>query len=180
MSSIKNYIYQAVLYATNHLINKLPCHKLRLWWYRTIWRLSVGHRSYILLGTTFDARGNFMLGNGSVINQNCRMDNRGGITIGDNVSISADVIVLTADHDPNSPTFEGRMRPVTIQDLAFVGTRAMILPGITVGKGGVVAAGSVVTKDVQPFTIVAGVPAKPIGTRATDLNYSLDYGRLFF
>ena len=161
------------------MVNKVPSHKMRNWWYRKIWRLAIGTRSYIFLGTTFDARGNFAIGGGSVINQNCRMDNRGGITIGDNVSISADVIILTADHDPNSPTFDGRTRSVAIQDFAFVGTRAMILPGVTLGKGAVVAAGSVVTKDVKPFTIVGGVPARPIGVRTTHLDYSLDYGRLF-
>ncbi len=180
MSNVRNFVYQVLLYVTNHLVNKAPSHFFRLGWYRKIWRLAVGTRSYIFLGTTFDSRGNFTLGNGSVINQNCRMDNRGGITIGRNVSISAEVVVLTADHDPNSPTFEGRTHPVVIHNYAFVGTRAMILPGVTVGKGAVVAAGAVVTKDVQPFTIVAGIPAKVIGSRTTQLDYNLDYGRLFF
>ena len=56
----------------------------------------------------------------------------------------------------------------------------MVLPGVTVGEGSVIAAGSVVTKDVEPYTIVAGVPAARIGIRSANLTYTLDYGRLFF
>jgi acetyltransferase-like isoleucine patch superfamily enzyme len=120
------------------------------------------------------------MGKNSVINQKCRLDNRGFITIGDNVSISAEVCILTADHDPQSRDFSGTIRPVTIEDYVFIGTRAMILPGVTLAKGSFIAAGAVVTKNVEPFTIVAGVPAKPIGKRRTDLDYSAHYERLFF
>ena len=127
----------------------------------------------------FDTRRGFKMGCNSVVNQNCRMDNRGGICIGDNVSISAEVCILTADHDLNSPDFVGRPRPVTIEDYVFIGTRAMILPGVILAKGSAVAAGSVVTRNVEPYTIVAGVPARPIGTRVQNLQYEIDYGRLF-
>jgi maltose O-acetyltransferase len=67
---------------------------------------------------------------------------------------------------------------VVIEDHAWLGTRAMVLPGVTVGRGAVVAAGAVVTKDVPPYTIVGGVPARVIGQRTTDLRYQFDYFRL--
>jgi acetyltransferase-like isoleucine patch superfamily enzyme len=60
---------------------------------------------------------------------------------------------------------------VLIEDYVFIGTRAMILPGVILGKGCAVAAGAIVTKSVVPFTIVAGVPAKPIGHRVENLEY---------
>ena len=128
----------------------------------------------------FDTRGKFTLGDNSIINQKCRLDNRGILTIGNNVSISAEVCILTADHDIQSPDFRGYEQPVIIEDYVFVGTRAMILPGVILGKGAVVAAGAVVTRSVEPYTIVAGVPARPIGTRQTELDYTHLYDRLFF
>lgn len=127
----------------------------------------------------FDTRKNFILGENSVINQKCRLDNRGKIKIGNNVSISAEVCILTADHDLQCSYFTGRNSTVKIDDYVFIGTRAMILPGISLGRGSAIAAGAVVTKDVSPYTIVAGIPARPIGIRSTNLKYTISYGRLF-
>jgi len=98
-----------------------------------------------------------------------------GLYIGSNVSISEGTAIFTLEHDPNSPTFDNRGAPVRIADYVFLGARAIVLPGVTIGEGAVVGAGAVVTRDVAPFTIVAGVPAKPIGQRSRDLAYSLDY-----
>ena len=128
----------------------------------------------------FDSKGTFHIGNNSVINQKCRLDNRSGIWIGDNVSISAETCILTADHDIQTSDFAGRSRPVIIEDYVFIGTRAIILPGVTLGKGAVIAAGAIVTKSVEPFTIMAGVPARPIGVRNNELNYETHYPRLFY
>jgi maltose O-acetyltransferase len=66
----------------------------------------------------------------------------------------------------NDPLFREVLAPVTIADHVWIGSRAMILPGITVGEGAVVAAGAVVTRNVEPYTVVAGVPACPISTRS--------------
>ena len=70
-------------------------------------------------------------------------------------------------HDPLFPEV---LAPVTVCDYAWVGSRAMILPGVTVGEGAVVAAGAVVTRDVAPYSVVAGVPARPVGTRSRKPN----------
>jgi maltose O-acetyltransferase len=142
-------------------------------------RFSIANKSVIFMGCKFDCKGGFSMGKNSVINADCSLDCRGGISIGDNVSISKAVNIITADHDLNSPQFEGRQKPVIIEDYVWIGTRAMILPGCTIGKGAVVAAGAVVTKNVPAFSVIAGVPARIIKSRITDLDYTLYYRRLF-
>ncbi|MBA2586961.1 MAG: acyltransferase [Chthoniobacterales bacterium] len=171
--------FDGVLYVCNHLIAHFPSHFLRKVFYRSVMQFEIGAGSFIFMGAKFDARRGFSLGSHSVINDRCRLDNRGGLEIGSNVSISSEVCILTADHDPRSSSFAGRNRAVRIDDRVFVGTRATILPGVTVGKGAFVAAGALVTKNVAPFAIVAGSPARVIGTRPTDLSYQIHYDRLF-
>lgn len=112
-----------------------------------------------------------MIGANSVVGIDAILDGRGGIVIGRNVNLSSEVAIWTAEHDVNHPLFQMRLGDVTIEDHAWLSFRVTVLPGVTVGKGAVVAAGSVVTKDVPPFAIVAGVPAKQVGARAQDLRY---------
>jgi acetyltransferase-like isoleucine patch superfamily enzyme len=175
----RRFRFDGLLYLCNEIITEIPSHTLRLAFYRQVMAFEIGERSFIFMGARFDCRGGFSLGHHSVINENCRLDNRGSLRIGSNVSISSEVCILTADHDPQSESFAGRNRPVEIDDHVFIGTRALILPGCKIGRGAVVAAASVITKDVEPFVIVAGNPARPVGQRPENLNYQLDYGRLF-
>lgn len=133
----------------------------------------------IFLGCTFDRRRGLIINENCVINENCRIDTRGGVEIGRNVSISADVRILTADHHVSDPGFNGRQNSVYIGDYAFIGTGAIILPGIRIERGGVVGAGSVVTRNVKEFSVVAGNPARVIGSRPEKLTYKVSYRRLF-
>ncbi|WP_345689511.1 acyltransferase [Novipirellula caenicola] len=115
-------------------------------------------------------------GDRNVINFGCLLDGRKfNIVTGSDVSIGPEATVLTLGHDPHSPTFEDRGGDVIIGDRVWIGFRAIVLPGVTIGEGAVVAAGAVVTRNVEPFTIVAGVPAKPMGRRRVDLTYQLNY-----
>jgi maltose O-acetyltransferase len=139
----------------------------------------IGKGSTIFLNCKFDITKGLIIGSNSVINNNCRLDSRGKLTIGDNVSISNDVIILTADHDLNSSSFEGRNKEVIIENYVWIGTRAMILPGVLIGKGAVIAAGTIVTKNIEPYNVVAGIPAKMINIRNSDLKYESSYSRLF-
>jgi maltose O-acetyltransferase len=111
------------------------------------------------------------IGEGAVINRSVVLDGRFPLEIGANASISVQTIILTLEHDLFSPDFASVGAPVSIGSRAFIGARAMILPGVTIGEGAAVAAGAVVTKDVEAYTIVAGVPAKPIGSRPRNLTY---------
>jgi acetyltransferase-like isoleucine patch superfamily enzyme len=177
--NLKSSLGNFLLFISNRVVAHIPIHTIRLFFYGFVMKFEIGENSSIFMGTWFDTRGNFKIGSNSVINQNCRIDTRGGINIGDNVSISADVCILTADHDLLDCQFKGRVDPVVIEDFVFVGTRAMILRGVTLGKGAAVAAGSIVTKDVPPFMIVAGIPARTIGCRPQNLVYNCQYRRLF-
>ncbi|WP_395738640.1 acyltransferase [Prosthecobacter sp.] len=87
------------------------------------------------------------------------------IQIGDYVVINDGVRIITGSHDIHSPTYDHIFTPITIEDHAWIATDAMILKGVTIGRGAVVAAGAVVVKDVRPFAVVGGNPAKEIGTR---------------
>lgn len=106
-------------------------------------------------------------------------DGRDSITIGDCVNIAGEVRIYTREHDIDSPDFAERGGPVVIGDFAYIGTRVIILPGVTIGEGAVVASGAVVTKDVPCYMLVGGVPARPIRERSRDLRYKLGYAKRF-
>jgi len=180
MSPFRSALSEALLYLANRWVAHLPSRRLRRWFYRRCMGFHLGPESVIFMGAWLDARRGLTLGSGSVINQQCRLDTRGGITIGERVAIAANVRILTADHDLRSPHFTGRTRPVRIEDYVFIGTGATILPGVTLHRGAAVGAGAVVSRDVPPGTIVAGNPARPIGTRGPDFDYHTEYQRLFW
>jgi acetyltransferase-like isoleucine patch superfamily enzyme len=95
------------------------------------------------------------------------------ITIGDRVCINDGVEILTATHDINDPAWAQIAKAVVIEDYVWIGQGAMILPGVTLGRGAVVGARAVVTRSVAPGAIVAGNPALPISkTRSAELNYN--------
>jgi acetyltransferase-like isoleucine patch superfamily enzyme len=153
----------------------LPSHGLRLLLYRHLLRISIGQHTSIHRSCRFYRPSGVSIGNHSIINRDVLLDGRMGLQIGDNVSVSEGTAIITLEHDPLSPTFETRGAAVRISDRVFVGARAILLPGVAIGEGAVVAAGAVVTRDVEPFAIVAGVPARSIGERRQDLTYTLDY-----
>jgi len=107
-------------------------------------------------------RGRLIVGRNSRLN-GVHIDARELIEIGANVRIAPYSIILDSDfHDIKDHFSDGPSKPVIIEDDVWIATRSTILKGVTIGRGAVVAAGSVVTKDVPPYTIVAGVPAKVI------------------
>lgn len=113
-----------------------------------------------------------IIGKGSSIGYNVNLDDRMGLTIGNNVCIASDVMIWTLHHDYNDLHFSAIGSPVVIKDFAWLCSRCIILPGVTIGEGAVVASGSVVTKNVDDYTVVGGIPAKEISKRKIqDYNY---------
>ena len=171
--------YDGRLYLANRIVARIPLHWVRLLFYKKVMKIKIGKGSSIFMDAWFDTVGNLTIGENTTINQKCRLDARGGLSIGDNVSISAETCILTAEHDIQSRDFGGSSGPVRIDDYVFAGTRVMILPGVSLKRGAVAAAGAVVTRDAEAFTVVAGVPARAIGKRNSDLEYNCIYRRLF-
>ena len=111
------------------------------------------------------------IGMGTSIGHGAVLDARYGLTIGENVNFSSEVMVWTAQHDYRDKFFGTVGKPVIIENYAWLGPRSIILPGVTIGEGAVVAAGAVVTRDVDPYVLVGGIPARKIGDRPRDLDY---------
>jgi acetyltransferase-like isoleucine patch superfamily enzyme len=136
--------------------------------------------AHLHMGTQFFNPAGVKIGQGSIVGQNAFLDGRDNLTIGKYVDIASEVMIYNSEHDINSEYFEAKNNPVEIGDFVFIGPRAIILPGVKIGKGAVIAAGAVVTKDVEEFKIVGGVPAKEIGERQLkDPKYHLGRARLF-
>jgi maltose O-acetyltransferase len=130
--------------------------------------------STIHIGANFFKPQNISIGHDTIIGDHCFLDGRAPLKIGSHVGIASQVLIYNDEHDINSPDYGNSFGPVEISDYVFIGPRAIILPGVTVHKGAVVAAGAVVTHDVAEFTIVGGVPAKEIGIRENkNPNYKL-------
>ena len=164
--AILSYLYNAWL-------SNIPISSLRNAFLR-VYLNKLGNKSYVQRSCTFLNGRKVSFGSNNVINFGCVFDGRiFKITTGTNVSIGPEASILTLGHDPQSAGFADKGGDVTIGDYVWIGYRAIILPGVEIGDGAVVAAGAVVTKNVAPYTIVGGNPASAIGERNRDLTYTL-------
>ena len=121
-----------------------------------IWSSIVKSQIYVSKGGILEVGENSRL-NG------VHLDVKHNVTIGRNVRIAPGTLIMDSDfHSVEDHFSEGKILPVIIEDNVWIASRSIILKGVTIGKGSVVAAGSVVTKNVEPYTVVAGVPAKLI------------------
>lgn len=142
--------------------------------------LKIGKGSKIHVFARFWDPQNIIIGKDSVVGEFAFLDGRVKLKIGDHTDIASHVLIYNSEHDIHDPEFKAIEAPVEIGDYVFIGARAIILPGVKIGKGAVVAAGAVVTKNVPEGKIVGGVPAKEIGERKIrDFKYCLGRTRLF-
>lgn len=168
------------------IVGYLPFHTCRKFFYR-LFGMKLGRGSTLhMMGRVYDPR-HIKIGQDTLIGERVTLDGRrqlpnsqGGLEIGSHVDIASEVMIWTSEHDLHDPNMRAIEEKVIIEDYVFIGPRAIILPGVKIGRGAAVGAGAVVTKDVEPGTIVGGVPAKIIGRRdIRHYNYRLGRPRLF-
>lgn len=173
---LKNRIYKIIVeleVAILHFIGIFPCHLLRRLFYRAA-GIKIGHGSTIHTGARFYDPKNITIGKDSIIGENAVLDGREKLVIGNHVDIATGVMIYNAQHEINDEFFSPSLSPVIIEDYVFVGPGVIIQPGVKIGRGAIVAAGAVVTKDIPPFAVAGGVPAKIIGERRLkDLHYKI-------
>ena len=151
----------------------LPSKHIRRWLYVSLGAIcdkDVVFRYHSEIWTPYRLR----VGEGSIVGYNNLLDARNGIEIGNHVNFSANVSIYTVQHNHRDPYFScnqpGNMK-VIIESRAWIGPNVIILPGVHVGEGAVCAAGCVVTKDVEPYSVVAGIPAQKVNERPRNLVY---------
>ncbi len=162
------------------IIAYIPSHLFRNFLYKNIFHMDIGKNVVIYYGAEIRAPWNIHIGEGTVIGDKAILDGRSGIKIGKNVNFSTGVWIWTNQHKVNDISFGIEGKPVIIEDRVWLSNRTIILPGVTVGEGAVVAAGAVVTKSVEPFVIAGGVPARKIGEREKQIGYLFHGSHLFF
>ncbi len=171
----KSFAGGLIAFWYNQAFGRLPSRTLRHAFLRC-WLGQYGRGSGVQMGCRFLNGRKIYLGERNVINWGCVLDGRKFvIRTGHDVSIGPEATILTLGHDPQSPHFADLGGDVVIGDRVWIAYRAVILPGVTIGEGAVVAAGAVVNRDVEPYAIVAGVPAKKVGERNRNLEYQLNY-----
>ena len=164
----------------NIVIKGIPFHAIRLAYLRLV-GARIGRQVGMLRGTTVIRPDQIRIGNNCIIGFQCFIGAEGGVYIGNNVNISSYCMLLGGWHDVNDPTFASEARPMVIEDYAWLATRVTVMAGVRIGRGAVVAAGAVVTRDVPPYAIVAGVPARQIAERNPEACvYELNYQPWFF
>ena len=168
----QRFAVRNLAYVTNHVVSHLPSFVLRRAWYRAMGvRIGPGSGVYLncylsFFGPGHTRRNPIIIGAHTRINRGCYVDARGPLFIGDNVSISPEVAIITTQHDWRQPGFPLQSRPVVIDDNVWVGMRAVLLPGTRLGRGAVVAAGAVTRGEVPAGAVVAGVPARIVAWRS--------------
>lgn len=152
-------------------------------WRKLIYRLAgikIGKGSKIHVFCRFFEPKNISIGEDTVVGESTFLDGRKNLKIGNHVDIASQVLIYNSKHDINDPEFKALESSVEIDDYVFIGPRAIVMPGVKVGRGAIVAAGAIVTKSVPPGKVVAGVPAKEIEERKLkDFHYRLGRTRLF-
>jgi acetyltransferase-like isoleucine patch superfamily enzyme len=173
---IARFIEGYVRYA-DKFTSEIPSHTIRNLLYKSIFRVKLSKRSCIYHGAEIRYHNNLFIEENSLIGDNAILDARKGIYIGKNVNLSSNVQIWTEQHSHRDPYFRcltNSSNRVKICDRVWIGPGVIILHSVTIGEGAVIAAGAVVTKDVPPFTIVGGIPAKKISERNRNLQYQLD------
>jgi len=156
----------------------IPFCFIRHWYLKNILGIKIGKDTHIAMKCYIKGN-NIEIGNNTVVNRFTFLDGRVSLKIGNNVNISNYSYIQTLTHDPQDPKFKCLLGPVVIEDHVWIGAKATILTGVRLGEGSIIGAGAVVTKDIPPYSIAVGVPAKVIKQRNKNLTYKTEYSPLF-
>lgn len=151
------------------LFRVTPTHCLRVAWLK-LFGAKLRWRHTIYPSVKIYAPWNLEITNGSVLGPRVEVYNKAMVKLHGGVVVSQDSYLCTASHDVSSPVMELVTKPIEIKSNAWIAAKSIILPGVTIGEAAVVGAGSVVTKDIAPWTVVGGNPAKFIKKRELSLG----------
>lgn len=175
LQNIKFFFLHFRLYLFNNFFNRIPSKRIRKLIAKAY--IKIGKNSTLRLKVEFlnmTLKKNIIIGDNVTINPYCLLDGRSSkIIIGNNVDIARGTMIYTLQHDPDSDYFETEGGDVIIEDYVWIGSRVIILPGVTIGRGSVIASGAVVTKDIPPMSIAGGLPAKVLRKRESKLKYKI-------
>ncbi len=166
-------------YLLNTFVNKIPFPDQRLALYRAA-GMKIGKDSNIMMHANVMAPHGIEIGDNCIIGEHCWLDGRAvrvgegpGLRIGNNVNVGARTVFIPGGHLPDAVDFYGLPEKTVVEDYVWITMNCTILYGLTIGEGAVVGSGAVVSKDVAPYTVVGGVPARYIRDRSRDLSYTL-------
>ena len=166
----KRSVYELIL---NDIIPIILSRHVRRFMYTKLFKAKIGKDVYMYSNLELRSPQTLFIEGKNSIGKHVMLDARKGLRIEEGCVIASHVLIWTLHHDYNSDDFHVVGAPVTLGAYSWICSRSIILPGVTVGQGAVVASGAVVTKDVPPYAIVGGVPAKIIGHREDkDFHYN--------
>ncbi|MCX9011226.1 MAG: acyltransferase [Candidatus Methanoperedens sp.] len=170
MLNPKNIWWKIIKYAGYLYFFKLGYVRSKFY---TLFMRKVGKNVFIFPPFRFTGPEGITIGNEVVFANNCVIGGEGGLEIGNFVMVGNNATILSSNHgytDLNIPMLRQSLKiaPVKIMDDVWIGANAVIQPGVTIGQGAIVAANAVVVEDIEPYSIVGGVPAKLIKKRVDD------------
>ncbi|PMW33490.1 acyltransferase [Pseudomonas sp. GW460-7] len=165
------FVYSMFSYLSGMLwivVDLLP-HFIRNFIFRLVFK-TYGHETMLDYKSFVRYPWRVCLGNGVAINRGCELypsmqTDEGVITLEDHVVLGPGVIIFSSGHDYTALHLPDISAPVIVRKHAWIGGKSIILPGVTIGEGAIIGAGSVVTKDIPPYTVAVGNPAKVIKAR---------------
>lgn len=166
------YCYEGFYRYYMFKVGQLPIRFMRMFIYRYAFKMNIGKKVIIHRGLEIRGGYRITIDDGTIIGDNVLLDGRGGLNIGKNVNFSSNASIYTRQHDVNNIDFNAEQALVSIEDRAWISSNTIVLPGVTIGEGTVLAAGGVAVKDLEPFSIYGGIPAKKIYNRNQNVNYN--------
>ena len=166
-------IYYAMVLFSNVFVNKIPSRHIRKWVYKIL-GAKIGKHTFICRRVDILFPKGLNLAENVAVGWFVDLDARGGITIDHDTNISSHTKLITGSHDIDDPKFTALFKPINIGHHCWIGTGSIILQGVNIGDGAVVAAGAVVTKDIPANEVWGGVPARFIRKRNNKYDYKVN------